>query len=274
MSDDELDRLFGVAPEAFMALRTELVAAAKKRGDKEAATRIGAARRPTVAAWVVNLLVRAEDTARPRLAELSERLRAAHAAMDGDRIRESSAAQRKLVDELVRAGFAAAELPQPSAALRDDVVATLQAAIADPEVAERLGRLSKAVRWSGFGEFGASTAEVTHVRATSRPPARTPEPAEDVQRRKAAQRRRAAAGADVARASAAHDEATDAVATRRGALTTARRRYEKLLVTLSAAEHEVNGAESELDDAERVARSAADRLARARADLAAESDPA
>jgi hypothetical protein len=42
----------------------------------------------------------------------------------------------------------------PSAALRDDVADTLQAAIADPNVTARLGRLTKAERWSGFAEFG------------------------------------------------------------------------------------------------------------------------
>ena len=47
-----------------LARRKELVAAAKKRGDADAAKVIGAARRPTTAAWVVNVLVRADATAR------------------------------------------------------------------------------------------------------------------------------------------------------------------------------------------------------------------
>ena len=153
----DLDDLYGVAPGEFLARRKELVAAAKKRGDGAAAKQIGAARRPTTAAWVVNALVRADDTSRDRLADLGERLRAAHAAMDGTRIRELSTEQRKLIDELVRAGFSAVGLTQPSGALRDDVVGTLQATIADPGVAARLGRLEKAERWSGFGEFGSVT---------------------------------------------------------------------------------------------------------------------
>ena len=101
--------------------------------------------------------MRCEGTARTRLTDLAERLRAAHASMDGSRIRELSAAQRRLVDELTRTGFAAAGLAQPSAALRDDVVGTLQAAIAAPDVLARLGSLAKAERWSGFGEFGEAT---------------------------------------------------------------------------------------------------------------------
>lgn len=49
-----VEDLYGVPPEDFLARRKELVAAAKKRGDAEAAASIGAARRPTTAAWVVN----------------------------------------------------------------------------------------------------------------------------------------------------------------------------------------------------------------------------
>ena len=101
-SGDDLDRLYGVDPAEFTELRKELVTEAKKRGDRDAARTIGAARRPTTAAWVVNALVRADGTAASRLAEIGQHLRAAHAAMDGAKIRELSAAQRKLVDELVR----------------------------------------------------------------------------------------------------------------------------------------------------------------------------
>ncbi|MDT5213828.1 MAG: hypothetical protein QOK18_2067, partial [Mycobacterium sp.] len=69
-AEADIDTLYGVPPEEFMALRKELVAAAKKRGDADAAKLIGAARRPTAAAWVVNLLVRHDLTAKPRLSEL------------------------------------------------------------------------------------------------------------------------------------------------------------------------------------------------------------
>ena len=68
-----------------------------------------------------------------------------------------TAEQRSLVDELTRAAFDGAEVTNPSATLREDVTGTLQAAIADPDVADRLGRLTKAERWSGFGDFGDTT---------------------------------------------------------------------------------------------------------------------
>jgi hypothetical protein len=241
-AEDELDALYGVPPEEFTALRKELANAAKQRGDTDAARVIAGARRPTTAAWVVNALVRADPAAKDRLSELNAQLRAAHAAMDGARIRELSTAQRKLVSQLTRTGFAAAGMPSPSAAVREDVTATLQAAIADPEVAARLGRLEKAQEWAGFGDFGAPTQAATpRPKAESKP---EPEPEPKIDRRAAEKRRRALAAAE-----RAHRDARAAVSDRTTALATARRRYEQVLRTLSAAEQAVASAEQQLQEA-------------------------
>ncbi|MDT5126975.1 MAG: hypothetical protein QOH54_2619 [Mycobacterium sp.] len=271
--EDDIDQLYGVRPEDFTALRTKLVAAAKKRGDADEAKQIAGARRPTTAAWVVNALVRSDDSARVRLADLSERLRAAHASMDGARIRELSAAQRKLIDELVRAGFEATGLADPSAALRDDVIGTLQAAIADPEIAARMGSLTKAEQWSGFGDFGASSAVVTDPRPdVPSPKAREPEPGvrsgPTEAEVKAARKRQAAAAADVEAARAARAEAVEAVDDQKAKLKSARRRYEKLLESLHAAERELNAADAEHAAAEQVVQQADDRVRAAKEDLA------
>ena len=84
MADDDLDVLYAAKPEEFTALRTKLAAEAKKRGDADTAKQITAARKPTTAAYVVNLLVLDDASARGRLTELGERLRDAHAGMDGE----------------------------------------------------------------------------------------------------------------------------------------------------------------------------------------------
>ena len=278
-AEHDIDQLYGTRPEDFTALRTKLVAAAKKRGDADGAKVIAAARRPTTAAWVVNALVRSDDSARTRLADLGERLRAAHASMDGARIRELSAAQRKLIDELVRAGLAAAELADPSAALRDDVTGTLQAAIADPEVAARLGTSGQARKVVGLrgvrcvqcnrGKAGRGRPNLPspprppppsipgRPRPRSGPPAsggqRLPPPWKPPRWPAPMPSRRSTIG--------------------RAKLKSARRRYEKLLETLSAAEHEVDSADAELDAAETSARRAADDLVAAKDELA-EADAA
>jgi hypothetical protein len=282
--DDDLDDLYGVAPEEFTARRKELAAAAKKRGDADGAKAIAAARKPTAAAWVVNQLVRADPSAPTRLSDLSEGLRAAHAEMDGPRIRELTTAQRKLVHELVRSAFEAADLADPSAAMRDDVTNTLQAAIADPEVADRLGRLAKAEQFSGFGDFGGFAAGVpeaaaskaaaksaaksgarpkdaakptsTSPKAAAKPAAPKPNSAE----LRATRRSRDRAESEAKAARAAQTKAADAVDDVKATLASARRRYEKLLESLHAAEREVDAADEELEEAQRSASEAAERV--------------
>ena len=97
-------------------------------------------------AWVVNRLVRTDPEVRSRLDSLGADLRE---AADLARLRELTAARSRLVDELTK--DALASVPAPPAALREEVSATLDAAIADPEVAGRLGSLVRAEQYAGFG---------------------------------------------------------------------------------------------------------------------------
>lgn len=212
MSDDDLDELYWVSPDKFTATRSRLAAAAKERGDAESAKKISAARKPTAAAWVVNRLALSHAKSTQRLTDLGERLRSAHAAMDGARIREMSHEQRKLIEELTRTAFDAAETKNPSAALREGVTGTLQAAIADPEVAARLGRLAKAEQYSGFGDFGFAAP----VEAEDRAAERTHD--------------------EIRTAQAALEEAERVRADADDALAAARQRYEEAEAELHAAE--------------------------------------
>lgn len=249
--EDDLDTLYGVPPPEFTALRGQLVAQAKKRGETDAARTIGAARRPTVAAWVVNALVRADPAAADRLAELRAQLQAAHAAMDGARIRELTAAQRRVVTDLTRAGLAAARVDSPTPALRADITNTLQAAIADPGVHARLGRLEKAEEWSGFGDFGVSMAVGAGRPDTDDPDTDDPAPRgpDGGQRRRVLVERRGAAAAALARSEKVHAAATGTVADRQAALVAARQRLEQARELLAAAEHDVDIAAADLADA-------------------------
>ena len=241
---DELDELYEVKPEEFTALRTKLAAAAKQRGDTDTAKQISAARKPTTAAWVVNRLALRDRDIRTRLAGLGERLKDAHAAMDGDRIRALSAEQRRLVDDVARAAFEEAELADPTAALRDDVTGTLQAAIADPDVASRLGRLTKAEQWSGFGEFGDTAMVFTrHARPASAQEARRGAGARQEARRQArrqARREREKARAALAAAERAKADADAALAELQSDLATARLRRDDARRRLQDAETRVD----------------------------------
>ncbi|MDZ4269923.1 MAG: TolC family protein [Mycobacterium sp.] len=252
--DDALDELYGARPQDFTALRTELAAKAKRGGDAAAAKQISTSRKPTTAAWVVNTLVRG-GTVTERLTDLGSRLREAHAAMDGETIRALTTEQRKLVDELTRAAFRAADLANPSAALRDDVVATLQAAVADPDVAARLGRLTKAEQWSGFGEFGytAAVSAAAKDKPAKRRVVESPVPREQPSAR---DRRRQQARAAVAAAERAKAEADAALSELQADLATARLRHQDARRRLADAEQALTAAEDAYDAAKRAGREA------------------
>jgi hypothetical protein len=247
MADDELDSLYSAEPGAFTAQRTKLAGEAKDRGDAAAAKRISAARKPTTAAWIVNRLVLRDKGTTKRLADLGDRLRAAHAEMDGERIRELSAEQHKLIEQLARTAFDAAGVKEPSASVREDVTSTLQAAIADPDVAKRLGRLAKPERWSGFGGFGDAAPAA---------PRSSPKPARET----AAQRRQEKLKQAVTTAEQAKAEADDTLSQREA-------EHDEALAALRRAKREFDKAEADYDKAKRASRAAAESVKEAKAQL-------
>lgn len=145
--------LYGADPGEFIPRRKALADAARAAGDREAAKEITALRKPTRAAWVVNRLARADPGAPQRLADLAAGLRAAAEAKDGGRLRELSVRRGELVDGLTARALDAAGVADPPAGLREDVTATLTAALADPETADQFagGTLTRAAEWAGFG---------------------------------------------------------------------------------------------------------------------------
>jgi hypothetical protein len=145
--------LYATDPDTFIERRGTLVAQARAAGQAPAAKRIAGLRKPTRSAWVLNQLVRAVPDVPSELARLGQELRAAQKSLDGAAIRELSLRRRQLIETLTRQAFRVSGLDAPSAVLRDEVTATLGAALADPEVADRLaaGTLERAVRSEGFG---------------------------------------------------------------------------------------------------------------------------
>ena len=169
---DAVARLYEADPDEFMPLRKDLAEAARAEGDQDAAKKITGLRKPTRSAWVVNRLVRTDPEVAGGLAALAAELRDAEQSRQGSRIRELSAARARLVDELTRQALAG--LPAPPAAVREEVTATLDAALADPEVAASLGSLVRAAHWAGFGLAPLPDGEAPPV------PPRKPEPAQTV----------------------------------------------------------------------------------------------
>jgi hypothetical protein len=175
------DELYDADPDEFTQRRTELVTQARDDGQSDVARKIAALRKPTRSAWVVNRLARAHPEAATRLAELADDLKAGG---NGARIRELTEARGRLIDELARQAFAAAGTATPPAALREDVIATLSAALADPEVAASLaaGTMTRAAHWAGFGLVPLSDEPAP---ARVKPPAPAPPPVvDDLERRR------------------------------------------------------------------------------------------
>jgi hypothetical protein len=211
--------LYTADPDGFTALRTELAGRARDAGEPAVAKKIAALRKPTRSAWVVNRLVRSDPEVRSRLGSLAADLRD---ASDGSRLRELTAARAKLVDELTRTALEV--LPAPPAAMREEVTATFDAAIADPEVAASLGTLIRATRYAGFGDFAAAPPAVAPRK--TKPP---PEPAAEREARrrekiKEAERALADADRDLDSAISAERDLEDSVRRLEAELADARQR--------------------------------------------------
>lgn len=185
-ADAELDLLYRVPPEDFVAARAAAVARARAETDTDAARTIAAARRPTRAAWLANLLV---DDARDEvegLLALAPVLAHAQRSLDGAALRQVSAQRTRLVGALARRaaalGRAAGTRVDPG--LERDVRWILESALADPELADRVrsGRLERYERHSGFGPLAepdsGPPAPRTSPPRTSSPPTSTDRDAE------------------------------------------------------------------------------------------------
>lgn len=155
--DAVVRRLYEAPPGGFVAARAAAIEDARRTGDQETARRLAALKKPTVAAWVVNLVALRRPELIEELVTLATALRAAQRELRGDQLRDLSAQRRQFVSSLVAAarrlaveesGTAAGKLPL------GEVEATFTAALADPEIAGqvRSGRLIRAVSYAGFGE--------------------------------------------------------------------------------------------------------------------------
>ena len=153
----EIDQLYTLAPEEFIAARDALA----KASPASERIRIKALRRPTLGAWLVNQLVRTRRESVEGLLAVGADLRRAQQTGRADVMRSLGADRRARTDELVAA--AAHLATQAGRAVTADVLAavasSLDAAVADSGSAEQLRRatLSEPLAYAGFGAFGLST---------------------------------------------------------------------------------------------------------------------
>lgn len=156
------DELYGADPATFVARRTELVKQARAAGDKALATQIGALRRPTVAAWYLNLLARSGATELDDLIDLGATMRQAQAELDMARVASLAPQRRELERTVLRRldMLLATQGITASPAAWAEVGHTLTAVAADATAASavRSGCLARSLVYAGFGEVDLSDA--------------------------------------------------------------------------------------------------------------------
>jgi hypothetical protein len=96
------NELYSLPRDEFTAARNAAVKRAREQGNRELAEQIGALRRPSTAAWVVNQLVREHPDEVHALAELGDGLREAQRRLQGEELRRLSRRRRELVHALVQ----------------------------------------------------------------------------------------------------------------------------------------------------------------------------
>jgi hypothetical protein len=158
----EIDRLYGLPLDEFVRERDELARRLNRDGDREAAARVKALRKPTVGAWALNQAVRRRRAETDALLNTGQRLRDAHEQLlsggDPAVLRETMEEERSLTSALADCAEAiASETGKSGPALRDRVRSTLHAAAVDAEVREELaaGRFVREREAVGLGSFGA-----------------------------------------------------------------------------------------------------------------------
>lgn len=248
--------LYALDPGEFTAARDAAVKQAKADGDRALATELAALRRPTVAAHAVNALVRAEPDLLVQLVDLGQALAEAQRDGAGEELKALGAQRRQLVEAVAdRAGQATGKRLTPAA--RDEVVGTLEAALADPRSAEavRSGRLTRALSYAGFGEADLAGA-VAPEQAAGAPTAGARDAAvtagkvgkQDAERAAAAERKaheKAVADAE-RRSQQAHGALDDAVRAHERAV----RFAERAATALETADGAVERAQQALEAAE------------------------
>lgn len=160
--DSAVTELYGQHPDAFMGARTALVAQVRADGDVGLAKAVASVRKPTVAAWAVNQLVRQRPAQLESLLDLAGRLQNASERMDGGALRDLGRERTALVDTLLRAtrevvGDAGTTLTGPTL---EQVRETYVAALASPPAAGAVasGQLTRALSYAGFGDVDLSEA--------------------------------------------------------------------------------------------------------------------
>jgi hypothetical protein len=278
------DELYGLTLPEFTPTR-DARAKELKASDSGLAARVKALRKPSTAAWVVNLLVRQESDQVAQVLQVGTALREAQASLAGEELRALTRQRRQLTAAVTaRARALAAENGQKvTSAVSDQVEATLTAAMVDEDCAAavRSGLLVAPLASTGVEavELGASVAvpealgfsasprEAQPAQPTARPELHVvPDPDADRKAIAAARERLEKAEQEVARTTEALTAAATDVADLEARSLQVQGEIDELRRRLAELEASVEEVDDELADAEEVRAEAEAALAAAAKD--------
>jgi hypothetical protein len=178
---DPLD-LYGLPLDRFVSERVAIAKALRAEGARERAAEVAKLRKPSVAAWAVNQLVRTQRRAVAELFESGDQLRKAQSELlagraDGLALREAAERERAAVEQLAvtARGLLTSQGHQLSATMLERVGETLHAAALDEEARAQVaeGCLERELRHVGIGAIDVPQRAERRRSKTSR---RTPAP--------------------------------------------------------------------------------------------------
>ncbi|MFC5728400.1 MULTISPECIES: hypothetical protein [Nocardioides] len=271
MSED--DQLLEIADELYALSLAEFTPARDKRAKElkgtPLAARVKALRKPSTAAWVVDLLVRREAAQVDQVLNVGAALREAQQAMSAGELRTLTKQRRQVTAAVTTQArrLAAEEGMRVTESVAEQVEATLTAAMVDEECgrAVRSGLLVSALATTGVepmepAELAASLAvpEALGYQAVPREAPRpgppdlhvVPDPDKDAKVRAAAQERLAAATEEYDDAFAAQQEAATEVDNLSARALQLQAEIDELRRRLSDLEQQAETVEEELSEAE------------------------
>jgi hypothetical protein len=288
----DTDDLYGLPLDQFVAERGALARSLRTDGRRDEAAEVAALRKPSVAAWAVNQLIRTRERDVAELFEAGDALLGAHRDLlsgrgDGRALRAATEREREAVDALVDVarGLLTSGGHELSATIIERVTDTLHAVALDEDARESAsgGRLVRELRHVGLGVAPspgtvptrpAKKRRAADGKASRAAGARAAGATEAEAARAAPARPDADAKAEAARAAEARTARAAEVKTARAADADARRRAQRAARSLQLAEERRERAANALHDAEEAlltaraeAEAAADAHRRAHDDL-------
>lgn len=256
--------LYAGPPDDFIATRN---ARAKDAGDPALSAAIRALRKPSVAAWVVNLFARERAARLDQALQLAAELREAQEDLDAATLSQLGRQRRALTAQLATeaASLAVAQGGRVTDTTREAVRQTISAAFFDAGAAAAVasGRLVRDLEPTGSFDLDAAVGGGR----PDAPVVATPS-ADEV----GARRRRRDAERALREAEKAHDRAVREDRRAADDAQEAEERIDRLVKRIAELEDELERARHDATQAKRDARAAADRREQAAADAAATAD--